>query len=283
MSELAKRTAFAVVAIPVSGFLILKGGLALAGLLAFVSSMAAWEFYRLARATNVRAFDRAGVVLAGLVPLIVHTNFAGYTAIPIAAAAMVFLIVFASAMWFRLGDRPMAAVSITIFGVLYTGGLMSFGYATRHHRFVIDDVAGMVLMGAPLVLTWATEIGGYSLGKMYGKTKLMPKVSPGKTILGSAAGVVLALGAAWAYTVFVLRPYAHLTLTPVGIVVLALVVSAAAQIGDLAESMLKREAGVKDSSAIIPGHGGVLDRLDAILFAIPVSYVLIGELAQAVV
>src|SRR5690606_20960137 len=108
-----------------------------------------------------------------------------------------------------------------------------------------------------------------------------PAVSPGKTRVGALGGVLLAILVAWLYTEFVLRPFAHLGFTTVGLLVFATLISATAQIGDLAESLLKREAGVKDSSALIPGHGGVLDRFDSMLFVLPVAAVLLTELLIA--
>ena len=84
--------------------------------------------------------------------------------------------------------------------------------------------------------------------------------------------------ACWLYVRFALIPYGQLALSPVGIIVFGVVISIAAQVGDLAESLLKREAGVKDSSHIIPGHGGVLDRFDSLLFVLPVAYLLLGTM-----
>ena len=106
----------------------------------------------------------------------------------------------------------------------------------------------------------------------------MPAVSPGKTVAGAIGGLVVAVVAASLYVPYVLRTWGHLSLTPAGIVLFGAIVSVTAQVGDLAESLLKREAGVKDTSKIIPGHGGVLDRLDSLLFVLPVSYVLLTEM-----
>jgi phosphatidate cytidylyltransferase len=281
MGELARRVAFAVVAIPVAAFVVWTGGWAFALLLALVAALGAWEFFRIAAAGGVHAFDKAGIVLAALVPLVIHTNRIGITRVPLAAGALVVLLLFASAVFRRVGDRPLSAVATTLFGVLYTGGMLSFGYLLRYHRFIIDDIAGLALVGLPLVLTWATDSGGYLFGRLWGRTKLYPAVSPGKTRVGAVGGVVLAIVAAWLYAQFVLRPTAHLGFTMTGLVVFAVVVSLTAQIGDLAESLLKREAGIKDSSHLIPGHGGVLDRFDSMLFVLPVAAVLVTELLVA--
>jgi phosphatidate cytidylyltransferase len=110
---------------------------------------------------------------------------------------------------------------------------------------------------------------------------LIPDVSPGKTVAGAVGGIVATVILCWAYNAYVLLPYAHLAFRPVGTIIFALVVSVVAQIGDLAESLIKREAGVKDSSQIIPGHGGVLDRFDSMLFVMPVAVLLLGWLLNA--
>jgi phosphatidate cytidylyltransferase len=279
--DFARRAAFAVVAIPAAGAILWFGGLVLALVLALIAALGAWEFYRLAAAGGVRALDRAGIVLAAAIPLVVHTNYAGITAVPMSAGALALIAVFAAALWLRLGERPLSAVSATVFGVLYSGGLVSFVYTIRYHPYAIGAAAGTALVGLPLVLTWATDTGGYIFGRMFGRSKLMAAVSPGKTWIGAAGGLLLAVTVVGVYVAFVLNPVAHLTMTPVGIAVFGTLASVSGQIGDLAESMLKREAGVKDSSHLIPGHGGVLDRLDGMFFVLPVAFVLMTELLKA--
>jgi phosphatidate cytidylyltransferase len=278
VGELGRRILVALVAIPAAGYLVYLGGWPFALLLSLVAGLAAWEFFRIADAGGVHAFRKAGIPLAALIPLLLHTNRVGLTQVPLAAGALVLLIIFASAVFRRVGDRPLAAVAATVFGVLYTGGMLSFGYLLRYHRFVIGDLAALALVGLPLVLTWASDTGGYAFGRMFGKRKLYPAVSAGKTWAGSIGGVLLTVAACWAYVQFVLRPTAQLGFTPTGLVLFGVLMSVTAQIGDLAESLLKREAGVKDSSHLIPGHGGVLDRFDSLLFVLPVAAVLLTEL-----
>ena len=117
---------------------------------------------------------------------------------------------------------------------------------------------------ALLFLIWASDIGAYAAGKTFGKHKLAPKISPGKTWEGWAGGFVLTLVVGWALGY--LLPDLPLTYR----LVAAGVVAVFAPLGDLAESMLKRSVGVKDSGSIMPGHGGLLDRFDAFLLVLPV-------------
>jgi phosphatidate cytidylyltransferase len=133
------------------------------------------------------------------------------------------------------------------------------------------------LVFIPVFVTWVNDTGAFLAGKRWGRAKLMPSVSPGKTWAGAYGALGASLLATWLLAAFVLPPMAHLTLRPVGVVVVGVALSLAAQIGDLVESMFKREAGVKDSSHLIPGHGGVLDRVDSVLFTLPVGYVLLSS------
>ena len=186
-----------------------------------------------------------------------------------------FLFVFSATLWLRGVDgRPLEAAATTLFGIAYTGGLLSFGLGIRYHQFVADDRAGAALLFLPVLMTWGTDIGAYAFGRLFGQRKLFPSVSPGKTVAGAVGGLAGSIAVCWGYVGQILTPVAALGLTATRILVLAVAVSVAAQIGDLAESLLKREAGVKNSSGMLPGHGGVLDRIDSLLFVLPVAYVL---------
>lgn len=302
-AELAKRIAFSIVAIPIALAIIWFGGAPLAALLAMLAALAAWELFRMARAGGTEPFAHAGIAAAGLIPLIVHAHYlairpgaarvadpalvgdtlasladGGATAVmhfftlSWTGAAVCILLLVAASIWARgVAGRPLASVSLTVFGVIYTGGMLSFGYALRYHPYTVDRASGTALVMLPLLLTWSSDTGAYAFGRLFGKRKLMPSVSPGKTVAGAVGGLVASVVVCWLYVDFVLRPVAQLALAPWAIVVFGLLLSVAAQVGDLAESLLKREAGVKDSSTIIPGHGGILDRFDSLLFVLPVS------------
>lgn len=243
------------------------------------------------RATGAAPFDDLGIAIAGLTPLAVHARYLGLWSPTLTTPVLATLVILALAIWRRWPNgRPIAAVSTTVLGVLYTGGMLSFGYAIRYHPYTIGAgptglgsgwlriPAGGLLLVLPLLVTWGSDIGAYFVGRTLGKRKLIPAVSPGKTVAGAVGALVTSVGITWLYTRGVLKPVAHLDMRTAGILAFGLLVSAAAQVGDLFESLIKRESGVKDSSHLIPGHGGVLDRLDSLIFVLPVSWALLGWL-----
>ncbi len=301
MSELALRILFSVVAAPLALFVVLAGGAPLAALLAVVSALGAWEFYRIARGSGIRPLDDVGIAIAGLLPLAVHAHYLGLFAFHVSLASVVALAILAATIWLRgVEGRPLGAAAVTLLGVAYTAGMLSYGYAIRYHDVVrgYDTVSvrfaslgplhvpiapGGVLLIFPLVLTWASDIGAYFVGRAIGGRKLIPSVSPGKTVAGAVGGLVASMVVSWLYARAVLVPVASLGFTPWAALGFGAVISLAAQIGDLFESLLKREGGVKDSSRIIPGHGGILDRFDSLIFVLPVAYLLLGWLPIPIV
>jgi phosphatidate cytidylyltransferase len=278
VSELTRRIIFAVIAAPASVAIIYFGDWALAIVLAVLAALAAWELFRMARETGALPMEPAGIALAALLPIAVHAQRLGiYTLSNTAIVAMV-LLLFASTIWLRgPAGKPLSSVAITAFGVLYAG-LFSYIYALRYHDYAVGAAAGTALVFLPVLLTWTTDVGAYVFGRTFGRKKLIPSISPGKTVEGAVGGLGLSIVICLLYVRFILMPYAQLGLTIQGAVLFAIVVSVAAQTGDLAESLLKREAGVKDSSRIIPGHGGILDRFDSLLFVMPVAFLLLGRL-----
>lgn len=275
MAEMRQRIAFSAVAIPVVIALLWGGGLPLALLLSTAAGLSSWEFYRLAIGSGSEPLWGHGVLFSVAIPLFVFVRYTSGWAPPVSVVMLGVLELLTVALWVRgTAGKPLEVVGITILGAFYTGGMLAFGYALRYHRFAVEPSAGALMVGLPLLLTWGTDTGAMVFGKRWGKAKLMPSVSPGKTIVGAWAGAAVAVILAVAYIALVLRPYARLTMSLAAAAAFGLIVSVAGQVGDLVESMLKREANVKDSSTLIPGHGGALDRVDSLLFTLPVAFVL---------
>ena len=282
-SELTKRVLVALVAAPFALWMLWLGGAALTTLLGVVSAIGAWELYRIAKAGGSTPLVGVGVVIAAVIPLAVHAQFLRLVNIPLVAGVFVMLLVVALTIWTRgVNGKPLSAAAITLLGAAYTGGTLSYAYLLRYFGYAVGDAAGFTVVMLPVVLTWASDSGAYFAGRAFKGPRLIPSVSPAKTISGAIGGIVLTLIACIVLTKFFLKPYAHLDFRPVGIVIFSVCISVAAQLGDLAESLFKREAGVKDSGTLLPGHGGALDRFDSLFFVLPVSYVLYWWLLIAV-
>jgi len=279
VSELARRVAFAVVAIPVAIAVIWFGGAWLAVLLAVIAGLGAWELYRIAQAAGERPFVWAGTAASAAIPLLVWADHAQLLRVPVSAATLAVLALLAASIWARgVSGRPLPATAITVLGVVYSGAMISFGYALRYYPYALERRGQVAVVLLPLLLTWASDTGAYFVGRALGKRKLIPSVSPGKTVAGAWGGLLLTIVVSLLYARFALQPMAMLSFSAVGAVLFGATISVVAQVGDLFESLIKREAGVKDSSHIIPGHGGVLDRFDSLFFVLPVAYPLLLRL-----
>ena len=234
--------------------------------------------FRIARETGSYPIEPAGIALAALIPIAIHAQRLGLYTLSLTVIVAIALLLFASAIWLRGPQgKPLSSVAVTTFGVMYAS-LFSYIYALRYHDYAVGAAAGTVLVLLPVLLTWATDIGAYVCGRTFGRKKLIPSISPGKTVEGAVGGLGFTVVVCLLYVRFILMPYAQLGLTIQGAILFGIVVSVAAQTGDLAESLLKREAGVKDSSRIIPGHGGILDRFDSLLFVLPIAFLMLGRL-----
>lgn len=274
MSETVQRVLVAVVGIPIAVGVVYLGGWPLAGLLMVVAVVAALELFRMAERKSARpqkvlggTLAAAFVFLAGLRPES-GVEGAGFGALLTLGA----LLVAASAIWERgVEGQPLLSVSTTVFGALYTGGLLSFGLLLRHLPGTSGPAHGTALVFAPVLLTWTSDTFAYFVGRQWGSRKLIPRVSPGKTVEGSVGALVGSVLVAVAYS-FVLARFPTYRFGLFEAAIFGLLISVAAQVGDLAESLFKRDAGVKDSGALLPGHGGALDRFDSLLFTLPLAY-----------
>jgi phosphatidate cytidylyltransferase len=275
--NLVRRVGFAVVAIPLALLLVWYGGSPLAAVLALAAVLGVRELFDLAARQNVRPIRPLGLATsAAFAPLVygalVSLEFRLWITSAWPYLAAIWLIVLLT--WVLAtrapAERPLSAAGITLLAVVYAGALPVFLLAIRHAQHPIRSWSGAWLVFFPLVVTWVCDTAAMFGGRALGGPKLAPTVSPGKTRSGSTAGVVGGLLVAPLFAALVF-PRVGLTVPLWHLLIIAGVLSVVGQIGDLAESLFKREAGVKDSSALIPGHGGVLDRFDSLYFVIPVA------------
>ena len=243
-----------------------------------------WEFYRMMRAAGYKP----AALLGGGLSAVIFASFFLFSAgiatsnsfnfaissgwhtiiFPVYLLGMpiivlpILLILREMYAWPRVNQliNPFANVGINLLGLLYVSLPMSFLNLISHGPTGYDYRRVLAL----LFLVWSSDIGAYAAGKTFGKHKLAPKISPGKTWEGALGGFLLTLAMGWAMGY--LLPELSITYR----LVVASVVAVFGPLGDLAESMLKRSVGVKDSGRIMPGHGGLLDRFDAFLFILPV-------------
>jgi len=270
--NLLVRIAVAVPAIAGTVAVLWAGGWVLAAALAVLGVLGVREVYGFARAQGTEPLEWVGFIGAVVCPLATYwvKGYAEWE--PVLYAGAVWLLV-ALVVAAARGptSRPLSAVAITIFGVLYASAMLSFLVSIRHGPHEDAHPRGSVaLVVMPLVITWVCDTCAMAAGTLVGGPKLAPVLSPRKTWAGAVGGVVGGLLAALAYGALVLDRVA-LRLDLWQLVTVGLVVAVAAQVGDVAESLFKREVGLKDSSSLIPGHGGVLDRLDSLYFVIPVA------------
>ncbi len=275
--NLTRRILFSAVAIPAALALAYAGGWWLTGLIAAVAVLGVHEVFAFAAMQGLRPLRVPGYAAAVLIP----AATLAFTAAPyrwgwpwlLYGAAAWLLLVMVWAAWRGPDARPLGSVAVTLFGVAYAAALPAFAIALRHRLGSgprDEPLAGTVLLFFPLVLTWIGDTAAFAGGKAIGGPRLAPRLSPNKTWAGSGAGLAgtLLTAAAFVWWVF---PWAGLPVALVWALIMGTVISAAGQVGDLAESVFKRELGVKDSSTLIPGHGGVLDRFDALYFALPLT------------
>lgn len=272
-SNLTQRVAFAVVAIPAALGVVYWGGWPLVAVVAVAGALGARELYGFARRQGVEPLERIGTISALSIAPLAYLNLRSSSLAEWGwfLGGLWMVVLLTAALWRRSPtEHPLAVTAATALGVLYPAGLASFLIPIRHAVYGTVSWAGAWLVFFPLVVTWVCDTAAMFAGKAIGGPKLWPAISPGKTWAGSIAGVAGALVSVPLLNLAVLERVG--VALPLGQgLVFAGVLGIVGQVGDLAESLYKREIGVKDSSALIPGHGGVLDRFDSLYFVLPVS------------
>ncbi|RMF86620.1 MAG: hypothetical protein D6739_02895 [Nitrospirae bacterium] len=234
-------------------------------LLAAVIVATQWEYYDLFSGRPEHAKRPLGLGFSAVVALSFYGGLATAAATAtLATMGMLTWILFLE----RNRERAIHTTAITLFGMVYTG--WNLGHLMLLRLLPHGRGALMLLFLA----IWGADTAAYYAGKHLGRHRIFPAVSPKKTWEGSIAGLAAAAAAA-ALAAAALYP----PLAPAPAAGLGLAIGVAGQLGDLFESMLKRSAGIKDSSHLLPGHGGLLDRLDSLIFATPVTYYLLRLVA----
>jgi len=244
------------------------GSVATLALSTVVVTLAAAECYAGLRRAGRRPATLLGLVATVGVMLSVYAK--GVAALPL----VLVLVVVTSMIWYLAGTEkgsPVEGIATTVFGFVWVGMLGSFAalmlapsqYPNRH---------GVAFLLGAIIATVAEDVGALVFGRWLGRRPLAPRVSPRKTWEGLAGGAILAVAASAAITGQV-HPW-----TPGKAALLGVVVAIVAPVGDLCESLIKRDLGFKDMGSLLPGHGGVLDRMDALLFVLPATYYLVRVL-----
>lgn len=273
--NLVQRIIVAVIAIPLVAGMIWLGGWVLAGGVAVLGVLGTREVYDFARRQGIEPLERTGWLAAAAIPLFAFWAKGSelHWAEPALYLGAIWLMGVMTIAMRRRGPagRPLTAIAVTAFGALYASGLLSFIIAIRHGGVaVVRPGAYFLLTLFPLVLTWICDTAAMAVGSKLGGPRLAPILSPKKTVSGAIGGTLGGIIAALALGTFVLDTQGW-NFTGWQLLLFGLVVSVVGQVGDVAESLLKREVSLKDSSALIPGHGGVLDRLDSLYFVIPAA------------
>jgi phosphatidate cytidylyltransferase len=257
-----RRVASAVVLVPLFAWVVVAAPVWVFQLLVVaVSGAAVWELGRMFEQAKRAVYKWLGVVLAVAVTgAFASATLGAVPAYPTLVLALAVALVVSAPVWSGVVPSTEAPAH-TLLGVTYVGWLL--GFAILLHGLPEGPWLVLFLMG----VTWAGETAAYAVGSLMGRRRLAPTLSPGKTLEGSVAQIVASVLAALLLERWLPPGCGRAVALAAGGLI-----GVVGQVGDLAESAIKRSVGTKDTSQIIPGHGGVLDRIDSLLFNIPVFY-----------
>ncbi|UCH19418.1 MAG: phosphatidate cytidylyltransferase [Deltaproteobacteria bacterium] len=266
-----KRWITGLVALPFLVFIIYKGGVIFATVVSIVSLLSLWEYFRIVLGTEEKML--IGIPLLAFItgPLIIWTVYVKAFDLTLGLLAMNLIVSgLVSVTQFKSSPRVIETIKSQVQGIVYVPLFLSFLVLIR------NGTEGMLWIALLLCLIFAGDISAYYFGSYLGRRKLAPAVSPGKTIEGAIGGLAanLAVGSLFKALFLPGMPW-------VAGIIFFLIVGIMGQAGDLFESALKRASNIKDSGGLLPGHGGFLDRIDALLFAAPVVYLFKGYVFQA--
>jgi len=262
LSNHVKRIISSIIGAPLLILFILKANTPLFSILIIVCILFGLrEFYIILEHQQISCFKNLGLFLGILLALLFSFCIIDPMIICFGITASI-IIIFLRALFSHINLKNLnISISGTLLGIIYIPLALS-------HFILINkmDNGGKLILFL-LFIIWACDIGAYYFGTYLGKHLLCPNISPKKTIEGSIGGIISSIIVAQ-----LIRPFWWPSLSYLSCLVLSFCISVVAECSDLSESILKRSAGVKDSGSIIPGHGGLLDRIDSLLFAAPMFY-----------
>jgi phosphatidate cytidylyltransferase len=257
-----KRWITGIIALPFLVFFIVKGGVYFAVLVGVVCLLSLWEYFSIVTGSNVKTVS--AVMLVGLIvgALVIFSASIGSLNLILSIIAINLIVCSLISVWqYKTSPNILETIKKQVQGIIYIPLLLSFLVLLR------NQADGVIWIFFTLAVIFAGDTSAYYFGSYLGRHKLCPAVSPGKTIEGSIGGIAANLVVGSVVKLFFLTqlPWVHC-------LVLSAAMGIAGQAGDLFESMLKRSSHTKDSGSLLPGHGGFLDRIDALLFAAPVVF-----------
>lgn len=262
MSNTATRILVSIIAIPAIVLACYFGKYYFFVFVLFIGLMSYYEFWAFARKKSANANLVIGLIAVGFIILNVYKNLIEFYLLFVILLLLLTLIEL-----FNNDGSAILNLGVTFWGILYFG-LFSSALILLREFYFLDYIRGGLLIIAILAGIWICDSAAFFVGTALGKHKLFPRVSPNKSWEGAAFGLLFAI-----LTMIVSKFLILDFLTWMDIVVIGLIVGVIGQIGDLIESLLKRDAGIKDSSKLIPGHGGVFDRFDSLLYTAPAVYI----------
>lgn len=270
--SLRLRVASGVAFVPILLLLAWVGGVPFLLFVVLQTVLGLVEFYRMVRAKGHEPDAPLGH-LAAVMLLVFSYRPATPHAAFLATASLLLLL----AWGLRRAEKGgvLESLSTTAFGVLYVGWLSSHFVLLRElpWRVGLDYADGAKLVLYAFFVTWSCDTGAYTVGRLFGRRRLWEKVSPKKTVEGAIGGFVFAVLGAWGGSLWFMHSAGGSSwLRPWEAIAIGALVGVCGQVGDLVESLLKRDAASGDSSDLIPGHGGVLDRFDSLYFGAPIVY-----------
>jgi phosphatidate cytidylyltransferase len=225
----------------------------------FIIALGLYEFFTMLERKGISIYKYVGIGMGMVIPMSIMFHFELTKRWELLFIVLLLLVLTMMQFKRRQNQGAIVGISTTLFGILYVSWFLSFIIKIR----LLDN--GIGFLASLLIITKLGDIGAYLVGSRFGKTPLMPRVSPKKSVEGSIGGLIFSILGALVCQPMLPFPYLHL-------VFIGAVLGILAQMGDLSESLMKRDCQIKDSAAIFPGMGGILDVVDSLLFTAPVFY-----------